>query len=598
MSNKLIITALICLISVNAHALRVQQPPILNEPLKEDQISTLNKYLKDVWDLLNGRYEFDITTSPKTSAKNGEMWVYNNVGAGTYQLQFRAGNAVRTVSGGGSSTPGGTSGQLQYNNSSAFDGVSGSGVTAAGNVGIGSVNPVQKLDVGGSVKATAFLGNATTSTALAANGTNCSSGSYPLGVDASGNSESCTVAPSGNVGIGTANWVTYYQSSGNTVVANDNIQLVANNVGINSAAPSDALSVYGNIKLPMADTSLNQGLLKFGNMYMYSYQHPSASIGDNLFITSSGPNPLSMTSTSEYNIAVGRSVMTGLSSGYSNIAVGLSALQNNSTGYKNIALGTRALQTGTDNYNNVAIGYENASSLSGGYDNVIIGGGASVLSAGKIGTTMLGAYSVAGGSTATSIGYYSGYNVGDSEETTCLGSYSCSSVTGSSLTGDYNTFLGSSSEFISTSVSGSTAIGTRARINDNNAMVLGGTTSWKVNVGIGTWSPIATLDVSKNATMPYLALRSAGGVGADVMIVTSAGNVGISTTIPRQTLEVKGTFAVRGAQTSPFTVKAAANQACNTTCNTSMCAFGQDTVGLIMLACSDATADTCLCMGP
>lgn len=40
-------------------------------------------------------------------------------------------------------------------------------------------------------------GNAATATALAANPTNCSAGSYPLGIDASGNVENCTVVPSG-----------------------------------------------------------------------------------------------------------------------------------------------------------------------------------------------------------------------------------------------------------------------------------------------------------------------------------------------------------------------------------------------------------------
>jgi hypothetical protein len=40
----------------------------------------------------------------------------------------------------------------------------------------------------------ALTGNATTATALAANGTNCSAGNYPLGVDASGNAENCTAA--------------------------------------------------------------------------------------------------------------------------------------------------------------------------------------------------------------------------------------------------------------------------------------------------------------------------------------------------------------------------------------------------------------------
>jgi hypothetical protein len=38
-------------------------------------------------------------------------------------------------------------------------------------------------------------GNSGTATALAANGSNCSSGNYPLGVDASGNAETCTVLP-------------------------------------------------------------------------------------------------------------------------------------------------------------------------------------------------------------------------------------------------------------------------------------------------------------------------------------------------------------------------------------------------------------------
>jgi len=55
-------------------------------------------------------------------------------------------------------------------------------------------------------------GNAGTATALAANGTNCSAGSYPLGVDASGNAEGCTVASGGggtvtSVSVTTANGV-------------------------------------------------------------------------------------------------------------------------------------------------------------------------------------------------------------------------------------------------------------------------------------------------------------------------------------------------------------------------------------------------------
>lgn len=70
--------------------------------------------------------------------------------------------------------------------------------TALGHIGYDtSTNTYRGFN--GGVKTFAFLdsnitGNAATATALAANGTNCSAGSYPLGVDAGGNAEGCTVA--------------------------------------------------------------------------------------------------------------------------------------------------------------------------------------------------------------------------------------------------------------------------------------------------------------------------------------------------------------------------------------------------------------------
>lgn len=58
----------------------------------------------------------------------------------------------------------------------------------------------------------AVSGNASTATALAANGTNCTAGQFPLGVDASGASESCTALPT--TISGTANQITASAATG------------------------------------------------------------------------------------------------------------------------------------------------------------------------------------------------------------------------------------------------------------------------------------------------------------------------------------------------------------------------------------------------
>lgn len=77
---------------------------------------------------------------------------------------------------------------------------------------IGSAASALSLSTAGT-----WSGLAGTATALAANGTNCSAGNYPVGVDASGNSEGCTTA---NLGTVTAVTGTYpVQSTGGATPA-------------------------------------------------------------------------------------------------------------------------------------------------------------------------------------------------------------------------------------------------------------------------------------------------------------------------------------------------------------------------------------------
>jgi hypothetical protein len=74
-NQKIMTVVFLVLLCTSAYALRVPKPPTLTEPLKEDNISQLNKYLESVWHMQYGRYELDIVTSPKTKANNGEMWL-------------------------------------------------------------------------------------------------------------------------------------------------------------------------------------------------------------------------------------------------------------------------------------------------------------------------------------------------------------------------------------------------------------------------------------------------------------------------------------------------------------------------------------------
>jgi hypothetical protein len=109
------------------------------------------------------------------------------------------------------------------------------------NVGISSAVPRAKLDVNGTIYGSstiqaasgftgALTGNASTATALAANGTNCSAGQAARGVDAAGAAEDCFTAGSGG-------WTT-----------DDSTQTYTTyNVGIGSATPRAMLDVDGEI---------------------------------------------------------------------------------------------------------------------------------------------------------------------------------------------------------------------------------------------------------------------------------------------------------------------------------------------------------------
>ncbi len=122
-----------------------------------------------------------------------------------------------TVSNGGTGQNTLTSGQLLYGSgTNPVQSVATTTLTATSPLSLS--NPI--VVIGGPASALTlstagtWSGNAGTATALAANGTNCSAGNYPLGVDASGNSENCTAASAGTItGGGTTGMATVFTGS-------------------------------------------------------------------------------------------------------------------------------------------------------------------------------------------------------------------------------------------------------------------------------------------------------------------------------------------------------------------------------------------------
>ena len=92
MSNKILILVFLFgfMVANLAYSLRVNFPPTLSLPLTEEQISQLNQYLKDIWNIQNGRMELDVVSSAKSSAKNGELWLNST----SHKIQWKEGGNV------------------------------------------------------------------------------------------------------------------------------------------------------------------------------------------------------------------------------------------------------------------------------------------------------------------------------------------------------------------------------------------------------------------------------------------------------------------------------------------------------------------------
>jgi hypothetical protein len=215
-------------------------------------------------------------------------------------------------------TPGGSSGQLQYNDAGAFGGCSGAtwdGVAL--NFASGAFlkyNAVPWLHSSGDISNSFFGWN------------------------------------SGNTTI-TGTW--------NTIIGNgagSSVTTAFGNTALGHGALAAATTGGGNIAIGV------------GAMSAVTTAWGSIGIGNSaLAVNESG---------GEQNIAIGHSALSSNTSGFGNVAFGMTALASSTTGYFNIGMGTNSLLLNTTGYSNVAVGHNCQLATTTGFENVGIGSNA------------------------------------------------------------------------------------------------------------------------------------------------------------------------------------------------------------------------------
>lgn len=242
-----------------------------------------------------------------------------------------------------------------------------------------------------------------------------------------------------------------------------------------------------------------------------------------------GANALNANTTANANSAFGKNALLNNTTESGLSAFGYEALKNNTTGIENVAMGYLALTANTTGDYNTAMGYGTLEYNTTGIRNVALGSQSMSLNTG-------GGYNVAVGDEAMQENINGDYNVAVgqialhsnySSANTAVGQAALSGNSSGSRntavgrlafntnsTGDDNTAIGYDTQVGSGNLTNATAIGARAYVETDNSLVLGsingvnGATA-SVNVGIGTTTPSASLEIKKNSTvgLPQIRLR-------------------------------------------------------------------------------------------
>ena len=289
------------------------------------------------------------------------------------------------------------------------------------------------------------------------------------------------------------------------------LQTSGGKVGIGTTNPGYALDVNGSINLGSVANAIRiAGDTVLRMPADSTFLGVGAGTGaTDTYNTAIGTGALNAVGGHYGNVAVGwEALNVNTTGGNDNVAVGNLALGHNTTADHSTAVGTSALGTSTTGQGNAAFGWQTMNANTTGYHNAAAGALALPFNTTGAENSAFGESALYGNTTGSDnvgVGFQSGYGSGATPNTT----------------GSNNTFIGVKSAPAANGLTNATAIGYQAIVGQSNAIVLGGTGGSAVNVGIGTTTPGATLDVQGSLNLE----KGTGTVSTNAVTISKTSGV-------------------------------------------------------------------------